>query len=74
MSPTKVLSLSLPLKLAREAERVAKQEGRSRSEILREALAMYLGERKWRELRKYGTAQTRKLGLVERDVERLIHD
>ena len=74
MSATKVLSLSRPLKLAREVERVARQQGRTRSELLREALTLYLHESKWLELRKYGTAQAKRLGLVEEDVERLVRE
>jgi metal-responsive CopG/Arc/MetJ family transcriptional regulator len=73
MNTTKV-SLSLPGKLARQAERAAKREGRTRSELLREALKLYLAESKWRELRKYGTAQAGKMGLAEEDVERLIRE
>lgn len=73
MSATKV-SLSLPEELARQAERVAKREGRTRSELLREALKLYLVESRWRELRKYGAAQAGRLGLAEDDVERLIRE
>jgi metal-responsive CopG/Arc/MetJ family transcriptional regulator len=73
MNATKV-SLSLPGKLAGQAERVAKREGRTRSALLREALKLYLAESKWRELRKYGAAQAGKLGLAEDDVERLIRE
>ena len=73
MNATKV-SLSLPGKLARQAERVAKREGRTRSALLREALKLYLAESKWRELRKYGAAQAGKLGLAEDNVERLIRE
>ncbi len=73
MSATKV-SLSLPERLARQAERVAKREGRTRNELLREALKLYLAESKWRELRKYGAAQAGKLGLAEDNVERLIRE
>ncbi len=72
MRTAKVISLSVSPKLACEAERVAKQEGRTRSELVREALTAYLAESKWRELRKYGAAQVKKLGLTEDDVERLV--
>ncbi len=67
MSAMKVLSLSVPQKLAREAERVARREGRTRSELLREALKLYLAESKWRELRSFGAAQAKKLALAEED-------
>ncbi len=38
MPTTRVRSLSLPSDLVREAERLAKQEGRTKTEVLREAL------------------------------------
>ncbi len=72
MRTTKILSLSLPPELLREAERVAKKEGRTKSELFREALRRYLQERRWAALRQYGAGQARKLGLSEADVEPLI--
>ena len=72
MRTSKILSLSLPPNLLREAERLAKREGRTKSELFREALRRYLQERRWAELRGYGTGQARKMGLKETDVERLI--
>jgi len=42
MRTSKILSLLLPPTLLREAERVAKKEGRSKSELFREALRRYL--------------------------------
>ena len=72
MRTTKVLSLSLSPGLLREAERVAKQEGRTRSDLFREALRRYIEERRWAELRRYGARRARTLGLTEPDVGRLI--
>jgi len=72
MRTSKILSLSLPPTLLREAERVAKKEGRTKSELFREALRRYLQERRWAELRQYGAKQASTLGLKETDVERLI--
>ena len=72
MRTTKVTSLSLPPKLLREAELLARREGRTRSELLREALRRYLAESRWRELQEFGRKQARKLGIAEEDVERLI--
>lgn len=69
---SRVLSLSLPPVLVREAERTARLEGRTRSELFREALRMYLRERQWQELRAYGAKQVKRLGLKSRDVNRLI--
>ena len=72
MRTTKVTSLSLPPKLLREAERVARREGRTKSELLREALRRYLANSRWRDLQEIGRAQARKLGIKESDVERLV--
>ena len=70
MRTTRVLSLSLPPDLVREAERIAKQEGRTKSELFREALRRYVEERRWRALQRYGQDRARKLGMTEGDVER----
>lgn len=73
MRTTKILSLSLPPELLREAERVAKKEGRTKSELFREALRRYVQEQRWRELQRYGAKQARKLRIKETEVERVIH-
>ncbi len=70
---TKILSLSLPPRLLREAERAARKEGRTKSELFREALRRYLRDTEWRELRRYGAARAKRLGIKARDVDRLIH-
>ncbi|MGO9453797.1 MAG: ribbon-helix-helix protein, CopG family [Candidatus Binataceae bacterium] len=72
MRTTKVTSLSLPPKLLREAERLARREGRTKSELLREALRRYVADSRWRELQEFGRSQARKLAIEESDVERLV--
>lgn len=72
MRTTKVLSLSMPPALLAEAERLAKKEQRTKSELFREALRRYIQERKWAELQQYGAQQARKQDLGEADVERLL--
>jgi CopG family transcriptional regulator/antitoxin EndoAI len=74
MRTTRVLSLSLPPDLFRAAERAAKKEGRTRSELFREALRRYLQEKEWRELRRYGAIRAQRLGIREADVDRLIQE
>ena len=44
MRTTKIVSLSIPPELLRQAERVAKEEGRTKSELFREALRRYVEE------------------------------
>lgn len=72
MRTTKILSLSLPPELLREAERIARKEGRTKSELFREAVRRYIQEQKLRELHRYGARQARRLGLRESDVEGLV--
>ena len=74
MAPTRLRSLSLPSDLVREAERLAKQEGRTKTEVLREALRLYSEERRWRRLQRYGAGRARKVRLREPDVDSAIQE
>lgn len=69
---TKIWTISLPPEMVKEAEKVAKKEGRTKSELLREALRQYLWNRRWRELQLYGAQRAKALSLTEEDVERLV--
>ena len=76
MPTTRVRSLSLPSDLVREAERLAKQEGRTKTktEVLREALRRYGEERRWRALQRYGAGRARKVGMRAADGERAVQE
>jgi len=74
MATTRVRSLSLPSDLVQEAERLAKQEGRTKTEVLREALRRYGEERRWRGLQRYGAGRARKVGVREANVERAVQE
>src|SRR3989442_7931792 len=63
MATTRVRLLSLPSDLIREAERLAKQEGRTKTEVLREALRRYGQEQRWRGLQRYGAGRAPEGGL-----------
>lgn len=54
MSTRKLITISLPPALLRQAEAVARQEHRTRSELLREALRFYV---ETREVRRKATQQ-----------------
>lgn len=75
MRTTKTWSISLPPKLEKEAQRAAKEEHRTKSELIREALRRYLDGRQLKKLQAYGGKRARELGIVsEDDVDRLVHD
>ncbi len=74
MRTTQTWTVSLPPKLLREAERTAREEDRTKSELVREALRMYIEERRWRKLQRKTAMQAQALGIkTEEDVDRLIH-
>jgi len=49
MRSTALVTVSLPQELARQAEKVAKEESRTKSELLREALQLYIDAREARQ-------------------------
>ena len=55
MRTTRVVSITLPPPLFEQAQALAKQENRTMSELLREALRRYQRERNWERVRSYGT-------------------
>ena len=44
---TKTITFSLPPEMAQQVQRVMKEEGRTMSELIREALKKYMEEREW---------------------------
>lgn len=73
MRTTKPITISLPDDLLRETERVAKEETRTRSDLIRDALQQYLASRRWQRLRQWGAESAERLGLkTESDLLRLI--
>ncbi len=74
MRTTKTWTISIPPKLVREAERTAKEEHRTKSELVREALRLYLEDQQWRKLQRKTALQAQALGIrTEEDVDRLVH-
>lgn len=73
MRNTKTLSVTLPPEMLSRAEKLARKENRTMSELVREALRHYERQRWWEESVAYGQARARALGIREQDVEGLIH-
>jgi CopG family transcriptional regulator / antitoxin EndoAI len=75
MRTTKVITVSLPPNLLKDAERLAREERRTRSELLREALREYIATRRWRRIRRWGEAAARRTGVRnEEDLERALQE
>lgn len=71
---TKTITISLPPDMAEQVEKVRREEGRTKSELLREALRQYLQERQWRRITTYGQKRAKELGIIPEDVERLVDE
>jgi len=71
---TNTITLSLPPEMTKKIEKLMKEEQRTRSELLREALRRYIEEQEWKKIYRYGEMKTRKLGIKEEDVEKLVNE
>jgi len=71
---SKTINISLPEKLLSSIDRKAKEEYRSRSELLKEAAVFYIQTKdNWAVLQKDIIARAKKMNIrTERDVEKLI--
>ena len=75
MATPRTFTISLPPKLARQVDKVAKQEGRTRSELFREAVRQYIAkEERCQQLFAYAEEEARKRGLTEADVDRAVEE
>ena len=66
MRATETVTISLPPDLASEVDRLAREEGRTRSDLLREAFRQYAERRRrWDALFRYGRTRAAATGLAE---------
>lgn len=73
MSEQRTVTISLPPELAKRVDSAAGREGRSRSELFREALRQYLERQdRWERIFAMGEAVSRKSGVTEADVDRVV--
>ena len=71
----KTLSVTLPPEMLDKAERLAKREHRTMSELVREALRQYERNSIWEQIETYGRKSAAKAGIkTEEDVVKIIHD
>ena len=71
---TKTITFSLPPEMADRVDEVIEQQGRSRSEFLREAVFRYVEECEWRQLLQYGEERAREKGIGPEDVAGLVEE
>jgi CopG family transcriptional regulator/antitoxin EndoAI len=75
MRTTKTLSVTLPPEMLTRAERIARKENRTMSELIREALRHYERRSWWEEMNAYGRKSDERAGVkTEDDVVRTVHE
>lgn len=73
---TQTLNIALPSDLVQRVDQVAKREYRNRSELIREALRVYLEDKtEWEEIFKLGEKAMRTKGIKnEADVNKIVSE
>lgn len=71
---SRLLSVSLPDDLAEETDALAKSLGKTRSEVVRDALRRQLRFERFVELRRYGRERAESLGVGPEDSETLVDE
>jgi metal-responsive CopG/Arc/MetJ family transcriptional regulator len=70
----RLLSVSIPDELAAEAEALARATGKTKSEVVRDALRRHIQHERFVELQRYGRGRAEALGVGPEDVERLVDE
>lgn len=75
MRLTKLISISIMPDFLREVEKVAKEENRTKSELIREALRRYIEDREWEKLTRYARMKSAETGIkTEEDIQRVVDE
>jgi CopG family transcriptional regulator / antitoxin EndoAI len=74
MRASKLVTISVFPELLEKVDEIAKAESRTRSELWREVMRRYVAEKELARLQGYGNRQAKKLGIKEKDVQRLVDD
>ena len=71
---TQTLNIALPADLVKKVDWVAKKEYRNRSELIREALRVYLEDKlEWQELFKLGEKAMKDMGITsDKDIAEIV--
>jgi metal-responsive CopG/Arc/MetJ family transcriptional regulator len=71
---SRLLSVSIPDGLAADAEALARASGKTKSEVVREALRRHVQHERFAELQRYGRTRAEVLGIAPEDVEALVDE
>ena len=68
----KILVVDDELNMRLVLSAMLKKEGRTRSELFREALRRYMEEQEWKEITRYGRMKAKERGITEDQVEDIV--
>jgi metal-responsive CopG/Arc/MetJ family transcriptional regulator len=71
---SRLLSVSIPDQLAADAEALARASGKTKSEVVRDALRHHLQHERFAELQRYGRSRAEMLGIAPEDAEALVDE
>lgn len=74
MRTAKVISISLPPDMNDDIQELAREERRSVSELMREALRQYIALNIWKKAQKYARKVAKKKDIHPEDIEDIIDD
>lgn len=67
-----IINISVPKAIAQQIEAMAKDENKTKSELLREAIRVYKFRRDWAKIRMWGEETARRMGIeTYDDVEKI---
>lgn len=67
-----IINISMPPEMAKRVKKIAKEENRTQSELLREAFRIYEFKRDWAKIRALGRETARRMNIrTYDDVERI---
>jgi metal-responsive CopG/Arc/MetJ family transcriptional regulator len=70
----RLLSVSIPDDLAAETEALADSSGKTKSEVVRDALRRHIQHERFAELRRYGRDRAEQLGIGPEEAEDLVDE
>ena len=69
----KNINIAFPQDLLKEVNKQSKAESKTRSELIRESVRVYLNTEKWKKIREYGEKKRYEIGIESEDqIEKII--
>jgi CopG family transcriptional regulator / antitoxin EndoAI len=71
---TDITTISFPPQMTKLIEKLMKEEGRTKSELIREAVRRYGEEREWKSILQYGKKKGMESGIAQNQIEGIVDE